>query len=381
MKSYKPLFSKSLASIPAHLHATAHSHHLRPDVTLAAQIKCQEDAFALADRKWEKIFGGVYPSAQAHAARLLNTGEPDDIVFAVNTHEFLVRLLSCLPTGRPAKILTTDGEFHSASRQFRRLEEAGLAAITRIATEPFTDFPARFTAALKNDCDMVFFSHAFFNSGFIVPDLSAIIRAVKNPETLVVVDGFHSFMAFPVDLAAIKNRAFFMAGGYKYAMTGEGACFLHCPPGYGARPVNTGWFAGFSEMTNPSKNKVFYSADASRFAGATMEPSGIYRFNAVMDMLQNEKIEAREIHHRVKNLQALFLNALPKKLADALMTIGWHGNFLTFRTAAAGEIHDKLMEADLYTDYRDDRLRFGFGIYHDPEDMDKMAGVVKRALA
>ena len=380
MKSYKSLFSKSLRSIPAHLHATAHSHHLRPDVTLAAQIQCQEDSFALADRKWEKIFGEIYPAAQNHVARLLNTGEPESVVFGVNTHEFILRLFSCLSGQGPQRILTTDGEFHSASRQLRRYEEAGLAVVTRVATEPLADFPARFLAEIENEYDLVFFSHVFFNSGYIVPDIGVIVGAVKRAETLVIVDGFHSFMAMPVDGAAIMKRAFYMAGGYKYAMSGESACFMHCPAGYGARPVNTGWFAGFGELANPAKDKVFYANDASRFAGATSEPSGIYRFNAVMDMLLKEKIDVRQVHQRVKELQAQFLKVVPPSLADTLMDISGRGNFLTFRTSAAGDIHHRLMEAGLYTDYRGDRLRFGFGLYHDPEDMEMMAQIVCKRL-
>ena len=66
MSSYKPLFSKALASNPERLHFAAHSHHLWPDVTLDAQIQCWTDAVQLADRKWDKVFGEVYPGAQAN---------------------------------------------------------------------------------------------------------------------------------------------------------------------------------------------------------------------------------------------------------------------------------------------------------------------------
>ena len=47
-----------------------------------------------------------------------------------------------------------------------------------------------------------------------------------------MIDGYHGFMALPTDFAAIAGRAFYLAGGYKYAMAGEGVCFMHCPPGY-----------------------------------------------------------------------------------------------------------------------------------------------------
>ena len=56
---------------------------------------------------------------------------------------------------------------------------------------------------------------------------------------MLALDGYHAFLARPVDLSGLADRAFFLAGGYKYAMAGEGACFLHCPPGWLPRPRPT----------------------------------------------------------------------------------------------------------------------------------------------
>ena len=54
----------------------------------------------------------------------------------------------CSPPSRAAKdavrILTSDGEFHSARRQFARWEESGEAVIDRIDAEPFETFSERF---------------------------------------------------------------------------------------------------------------------------------------------------------------------------------------------------------------------------------------------
>ena len=71
MKSHKHLFSQALAHLPAARHAAAHSHHLRPDVVKDAQDACTLDALCNADLKWDRFFGQIYPSAQAHVARLL----------------------------------------------------------------------------------------------------------------------------------------------------------------------------------------------------------------------------------------------------------------------------------------------------------------------
>src|SRR3546814_5151053 len=112
---------------------------------------------------------------------LFRSGGLDDassLAFAPNTHDFLRRLLSCLPVGRPPRILTSDGEFHSFTRQAARLEEEGLAAVTRVPVEPFEDFAARFAAAAEAGAfDLVYLSQVFFNSGFALDDLDSLVRS------------------------------------------------------------------------------------------------------------------------------------------------------------------------------------------------------------
>ena len=78
-------------------------------------------------------------------------------------------------------------------------------------------------------------------------------------------------MAVETDLSAVADRIFYTAGGYKYAMAGEGVAFLHCPPGFAARPVNTGWYAEFDDLALPP-GAVGYAPDARRFLGSTFDP-------------------------------------------------------------------------------------------------------------
>jgi kynureninase len=378
MNSYQRLFSLALQHIPAHRHAAAHSHHLRPDVVQQAQHACTEDAFRLADLKWQRFFEDIYPSARAHVARVLATGSPQSVVFAASTHELLLRVLSCLPT--PLRILTSDSEFRSASRQFRRLEEAGLARVTRVPAEPFASFPERFASAARAPHELVFLSHVFFDSGYVVPDLEALVAAVTDPATFIVIDGYHAFLALPVDLSRLRERIFYLAGGYKYAMSGEGACFLHAPEGYGLRPLDTGWFAGFGDLGAAPGSSVAYPADAGRFAGASLAPDGIYRFDAVLTLLAREGVDSAAVHARVQALQEAFLKKLstPALPRDQLLLHGARGNFLTWRTPQAEALQHQLAALGIITDHRDDRLRFGFGLYHDPEDVERMAALVNQ---
>ncbi len=375
METLKAHFASSIGREGAKLHFAAHSHHPWPDVTLAAQQQCWLDAAELLDRKWDKVFGEVIPAAQAHVARQLALPDPATVVFAPNTHEFVKRLLSCLDPHATPRILTTDSEFHSFTRQIARLEEDGLVEVVRVPTEPFATFAQRFIAELhEGRFDLVFFSHVFFNSGWVVHEIAEIVAAVRDPATLIAIDGYHAFMAIPVDLSALASRIFYLAGGYKYAMAGEGVCFLHCPPGYGPRPRDTGWYAEFGALGAARPNETAYGIDASRFAGSTFDPSGLYRFNAVQDWMDGDGDVA--MHHAYcQDLQARFLAQCPPALGETLMIAdpARLGRFLTLRTQAADGLERRLDAAGIMVDRRGDRLRIGFGVYQDTADVQRLA--------
>lgn len=373
--SLKKGFSRFLEARPGRLHFAAHSHHPWPDVSFEAHARAWTDAAEMMDDKWDHVLGSVFARAAAEIARLIAVESPDTITFAPNTHELVVRIFSCLEP--PVRILTSDAEFHSFDRQSRRWEEQGLAIVDRVPAEPFGTFAERFTDEARPGVhDMIFLSEVFFDSGFVVPGLERIVSAVSEQRAFVVIDGYHAFMARPVNIGPIQERVFYLAGGYKYAMAGEGACFLHVPPGYAPRPVDTGWYAGFGRLEEGVGGQVTYAADGSRFAGATFDPSGLYRLDAVLDWLAGEGVGPAEISKHVQELQTRFLSSAPR-LGELLPPEGnGRGNFLTFRTSRAGELYRLLHDRGVITDHRGDRLRIGFGIYHDETDVDRLIEIV-----
>ena len=282
--SFKPLFARALAAAPGRLHMAAHSHHLWPDASYQGQVECWDDAARLADRKWDRVMGEVWPEAQAHVADELASGDPSAILFAANTHDFLIRLAAACPrrADRPLRVLMSDGEFHSARRQMARWVESGDIALTSVAAEPFDDFSGRFlAAACSGSHDLILVSQLLFGSGQTFHEVATLAALARPEGPWVVIDGYHSFMAVETPFTAeVAASAFFLAGGYKYAMAGEGMGLMHCPPGFGPRPPLTGWFAEFDDLTL-APGLVGYAPDAMRFMGATFDPSALYRFNAV----------------------------------------------------------------------------------------------------
>ncbi|MEQ1437877.1 aminotransferase class V-fold PLP-dependent enzyme [Fontimonas sp. SYSU GA230001] len=376
----KAHFSRFLGAHPQRLHFCAHSHHPWPDVSFEAQQQAWLDAADLIDAKWDKVFGEIVPTAQHHLARLLNLPDPGTICFGANTHEFVLRLLSSIEA-QPFRVLTTDSEFVSFDRQLRRLEEAGRAEATRVPVEPFSSFVARFTeAAQAGGHHLIYLSHVFFNSGYWIDDLRPIVDAVPSPRSLVVIDGYHAFMAVPIDLGRIAARAFYLGGGYKYAMSGEGAAWMHCPPGQVARPVNTGWLAELAQLSQRHGTALTYPDSGSRFWGATFDPTALYRFNAVMDWARRHQLSVPAIRAHALELQREFLVLLDRLRHPVLSRAALvppeplpRGNFLAFRHPQAAHAHAQLQAADVVSDRRGDRLRIGFGIYQDRTDVAELA--------
>ncbi len=365
--SFKHLFSRALEAAPERLHFAAHSHHLWPDASFAGQMAGWEDAAMLADHKWDRIFAEVIPEAQRHIAAELSLPDPATIAVAPNTHELLVRIVSAQPMARP-RILASDGEFHSFRRQSERWAEAGRIELTTVPLDRVVE------TAQTGQFDLIFTSQVQFNSGQSLGGIEALAALARPDGPWVVIDGYHGFMATPTDLSGVADQIFYLAGGYKYAMAGEGVCFLHAPPGFAPRPAYTGWYAAFDSLT-AKQGELGYAPDGRRFLGSTFDPSGLYRFNAVQRTLAREQLTTAAISDHCNNLKARFIAAEP--FPQLQLISGADARFLALQGAAAPAIHEALTAQGVVTDLRGDVLRIGFALYHDDADVDALLHIIR----
>ncbi|MGB7656442.1 MAG: class V aminotransferase [Novosphingobium sp.] len=367
--SYKHLFSRALEAAPGRLHFAAHSHHLWPDASYAGQIAAWEDAAMLADHKWDRIFAEVIPEAQRHIARELALPDPATIAFSSNTHDFLIRIMSALPMDRP-RVLASDGEFHSFRRQSLRWAEAGRIELVTVPLEQLV------AAAAAEPFDLIFASQVQFNSGQALGGIERLAALARPEGPWVVIDGYHGFMATATDLSATADKAFYLSGGYKYAMAGEGVCFLHAPAEYAPRPEITGWYAAFDDLA-AQQGGVGYAPDGRRFLGSTFDASGLYRFNAVQRMLAAEGLTTAIISTHCDALKARFLAANP--LPELSLISGPEARFLALQGDSAPAVYDALDQAGVVTDLRGDVLRIGFAIYQDEADVDALVANISKS--
>jgi kynureninase len=366
-------FSRFRAAAPGRINLAAHSHHDWPDVTWDAQMQCWQDAARLAGDKWGVVLGEVARQVAEGIARRLALPDPASIAFAPNTHELLLRILSGFDARKRLSVLASDAEFHTFRRQMARLAEEDLVRVETIPAEPFASFPERFVAAARRGGhDLAFVSQVFFTSGATCGDVGALAAALPAATPLVI-DGYHGWMAVPTDLSAQASRIFYLSGGYKYAMAGEGVCFLHAPDGFLPRPRDTGWFAEFDALAAPPGLQVGYPRGGGRFAGATFDPSGLYRQRAVFTWLDELFVDVAAIHAHARGLMRQFLDGLPGRYRaswERLTPLDLaHGNFVTFRTSRAGDEQAMWASHGIQSDHRGDRLRFGFGLCNNAQDV------------
>ena len=195
------------------------------------------------------------------------------------------------------RVLTSDGEFHSARRQFARWAEDGwleLETRRRRAVRRFHRALSR-RARASGDHDLILVSQVLFGSGRLLRRRRRARRArparrpVGGDRRLSRLHGARDGRS----RAAAAQSAFYLGGGYKYAMAGEGCAFMHCPPGFGPRPPVTGWFAEFDDLTPAARaGRLCHATRCASWARPSI-PSALYRFNAVRRMLADERADDR----------------------------------------------------------------------------------------
>lgn len=380
--AYQQFYQRFLNANKGKQHYVCHSHYFWPDCTRDAMLEYWDDSAKYVDAKWSFFFETLIPQVRQYISDIINTSGSQQIVFAPNTHELICRILSCLDMSSEITVVTTDSEFHSFQRQITRLAESDNVHVVAVPVEPFDSFLERFIHAIEvHSPHLVFFSQVFFNSGFVINNesISRIVDRITNKDTLIVVDGYHGFMAKQTDLSSIEDRVFYLAGSYKYAQAGEGACFAHVPNGCQLRPRYTGWFAEFGALDKPRKGSVQYSNDGMRFAGATMDFSALYRLRAVLKLFDSHDISVEKINDYVMGIQDHFLTLLNKQNHPLLNSrslvvsdASRRGHFLAFElpdAQTAQTMNHQLMKKGILTDFRGNRLRFGFGLYHTKNDI------------
>ena len=331
---------------------TGHSHQAWPDVAADGQREAFDDAAEYVDEKWARAAAKAERVRDGYRALL---GEPRaEIALGANTHELVVRFLSALDLRGRARVVTTDGEFHSLRRQLGRLGETGIEVV-RVAAEPVDTLAERVAHAVDEFTAAVFVSSVLFASSRIVPGLPWLARACERHGAELLVDAYHQLGAVPFEPGGLEH-AWVVGGGYKYLQLGEGNCFMRLPPhAQRMRPVVTGWYAEFDSLAaSRAPTDTQYASGGDRFAGATYDPTSHYRAARVFDF--TDQVGLTPHVRRGISLHQTTLLANRLGLAESREHFG---GFVALTTPRADELSAALRAERIHTDTRGDILRLG----------------------
>jgi len=328
---------------------TGHSHQAWPDVAFEAQQQAWLDAAEHVDDVWDLAFAKADEVRRGFARLMDDT--PERIALAQNTHELVVRFLSALPLRKRPQLVTTDAEFHTIRRQLDRLAEEGIEVI-KVPAMPAATLAERLAISVDDRTAAVLVSAVLYTNAHIVPNLRVVEEACERVGAELLVDAYHALNVVPFSLIAEGlQRAYVVGGGYKYCQLGPGNAFLRFPQDSDLRPVVTGWFSEFTDLSrSPARGRVAYGPGPARFAGATYDFTSHYRAAAVFKFFEDQKLTApklRELNqHQIEILSGVSRN-------DAI------GGFLAIPAPRAGKIQKALRKKNIWTDYRGEMLRLG----------------------
>jgi kynureninase len=345
---------------------SGHSHQAWPDVALDGLVDSFTAAADDVDGKWARADAAA-DAVRAGYRRLL-ADPAGEIALGPATHDLVVKLLSCLDLPARPRLVVTAGEFHSLRRQADRLAQVGVEVV-RVPVDPLASLTERVAAEVDDRTALVGVSAVLFTDSRIVPHLDALAPACERHGADLLVDAYHALgpLPFPIHDLGLGG-AWITGGGYKYLQLGEGNAFLRIPPHrHDARPVITGWFAEFDDLTGrPAPHAVTFGPPSTRFAGGTYDPASHHRAARVLDFFESHGLEPdflRAVYQHQLGVLAEAFDALdlPTEVVrrDRDVPIDGLGGFLSLRAPAAGDLQRALLARGVFTDSRADRLRIG----------------------
>ena len=377
-----------------------------------------QSLYLLGNPTWDTFFEKIIPEASQSIGKLLSipTGMAQ-VHFGSNSHELIVRLLSSYLLGNVSKtdkqasfrVLTSDCEFVSISRQLNRLVEEATVDWQTVAAEPTQSFPQRIMESvleaqnIHKPFSIIYVSQVtYLRQQTLIPDVNSFVcdlhDVIDKENTgdhlpLVIIDGYHGFMAFPTDLSKSADKCCYVGGLIKHAGCGANAAFLTLPKcWHNLRPTLTGWLADPSVLV-PGSQGFEPGVPTGYHEGMMLQggtPSYILPL-IVFNRLQKAWAEAEpvqisieKIHAYVLKLHDRFLEQLPphgtigitqQTLVVPLEPTKYRSHTLVFEQPSskdAKELSEHFRENGLLVDCRKNCVRIGFGPYHTSDQVDAL---------
>ncbi len=280
------------------------------------------------------------------------------------------------------RILMLAEQFPSNVLAWRELARQKGGEIVILPRPQDGDWGAAVLARLDERVAITALPHCHWTDGGLI-DLVSVAARCREVGSALVIDATQSLGALPLDLAAIRPD-YLVCAGYKWLLGPYSLGYLYVAPQWqDGRPLEHNWIArtgseDFSRLVDYQDN---YQPGARRFdvgerANFGLLPVGIAALEQLLRWGQPAIIEtlaarAAEIARRAK---VLGLSTLPAQLRA--------GHFLGLRISggAPDGLPEELAKEQVYVSVRGDSLRVTPHLYNNDDDVDRLFGVLERAL-
>ena len=352
-----PLFSRVLERRQTAIDLANHSLGRPLDAT-ATDVA---EAMALWQRQLGDAWDPWLEEMRAYRARLgalLHAPRDDCVVPKSSAGQGLRAILNTY--GAAPRVVATQGEFDSIDLILRHYARRGRITLTLV--EPRADglFAADdLRAALRPGVDLVVLSQIVFNTGQVLPELSALIADAHAVGARVLVDVYHALGVFPVDIAAL-DADFAIGGSYKYLRGGPGACYLYLHPRHldgSLSTLDTGWFAKREPFAYERPEPPQFAPGGDAFLESTPPILPLYQARA--GQVFTLAIGAERLRAYSLGQQQRLVALLREHGIRAEGGTPDRGAFTVIRDAHAVELAIVLQERGVYVDARASYLRLG----------------------
>jgi cysteine desulfurase / selenocysteine lyase len=337
----------------------------------------------------------AYEEARVKVGRFINAPSAREIVMVRNATE-AINLVAYSwgrrHIGRADTIVATELDHHSNIVPWQLLTQEKDADLEYVALDDDGTLNlASYEALLRTEPKLVVFGHVSNGLGTINP-VREMVDMAHEAGALVLVDGAQAVPHQPVDVQALGCDFYVFSGHKALAPPGSGALWARMELLQEMPP----FMAGGEMILEVHLRRTVFNRVPYKFEAGTPDIAAAIGLGAAVDYLEGLGMESVRAHER--ELTEYALRVLPERVPSIRfygpLDVDARAGIVTFNLPSAHPhdvatlldreaicvraghhctmpLHDRLDEAAT--------LRASFGVYSDPEDIDRLADALARA--
>ena len=316
-----------------------------------------------------------YEVARTAFAQFINAS-PDEVAIVTSASAGINSVASALNFRERKKVVMGEFEFPTMGHIWLAQRVRG-AEVQFVSAEGNCIPAVNYEKMVDRNTLIVPLTHVCFKNGFR-SEVKAITQIARRSGALVMLDDYQDCGTRPVDVKAL-DLDFFVTGTLKYLLGPPGLAFMYVRKELISSlvPTVTGWFA----QTNPfafDPQHIDLSPTARRFESGSPAVPNVYAALPGFQMLQEIGMENVAGH----------INTLTQSLLSCARDLGIRtktpadsaGPLVVLQCQDSNAMVQKFAESDIVASNRHDGLRISFHVYNTMDDVQAVAGVLKKNI-